>query len=229
VPRILADEHRKKKRMAAALKFLERYHRDEDKFLDHIVTGDENCVSHFNPESKRQSLEWHHPRLPSKPRKFKQTLSIRKSWPRFFGTGKASFWLSSCRRAQPSTPKRTVQLWDGYGTPFKTDGGAYCQAPWYSCTPMCACMLLPELKQCFKSLSVKFFSIQHIVQTWSQMIFSCSQNWSNFLVADASKLMKKWRMPSRSELNGLAAEVYEEGIQKSSHAMTSAWMLVATM
>jgi hypothetical protein len=74
---MLADDHRKK-RMGAALKFLERYHRDGDKFLDHIVTEDETWVSHFTPESKRQSLEWHHPRLPSKPRKFKQTLSTRK-------------------------------------------------------------------------------------------------------------------------------------------------------
>jgi hypothetical protein len=68
----------KKKRMGAALKILERYHRDGDKFLDHIITGDETWISHFTPESKRQSLEWHHPRSPSKPRKFKQTLSNRE-------------------------------------------------------------------------------------------------------------------------------------------------------
>jgi hypothetical protein len=52
VPRMLADGHRKK-RMGAALTFLERYHRDGSKFLDHIVTGDETWVSHFTPESKR--------------------------------------------------------------------------------------------------------------------------------------------------------------------------------
>jgi hypothetical protein len=67
VPRMLAEDHRKK-RMGAALKFLERYHRDGDKFLDHIVTGDETWVSHITPLSKRQSLEWHHPRSPLKPR-----------------------------------------------------------------------------------------------------------------------------------------------------------------
>jgi hypothetical protein len=66
----------KKKRMGAALTFLERYHRDGDKFLD---TGDETWISHFTHEGKRQSLEWHHPRSPSKPRKFKQTLSARPS------------------------------------------------------------------------------------------------------------------------------------------------------
>jgi hypothetical protein len=42
VPRMLADKYKKKKKknMGAALTFLERYHRDGDKFLDHIVTGD---------------------------------------------------------------------------------------------------------------------------------------------------------------------------------------------
>jgi predicted phosphohydrolase len=67
-----------KKRMGAVLKFLERYRRDGDKFLDYIVIGDETWVSHFTPESKRQSIEWHHPRSSSKHRKFKQTLSTRK-------------------------------------------------------------------------------------------------------------------------------------------------------
>jgi predicted phosphohydrolase len=62
-----------KKRMGAALKFLEHYHLDGDKFLDHIVTGYETWVSHFTPESKRQSLEWQHPPSPSKLRKFKHS------------------------------------------------------------------------------------------------------------------------------------------------------------
>jgi hypothetical protein len=55
----------KKKRTGAAPKFLERYHRDGDKFFDHIVTGDQTWVSDFTPEGKSQSLEWHHPQSPS--------------------------------------------------------------------------------------------------------------------------------------------------------------------
>jgi hypothetical protein len=73
-----AGRRPQKKRMGAALTFSERYHRNRDTFLDDTVTGDETWVSHFTPESKRQSLEWHHTRSPSKPRKFKQTLSTRK-------------------------------------------------------------------------------------------------------------------------------------------------------
>jgi hypothetical protein len=85
-------------------------------------------------------------------------LSTCKIWPRFFGTGKASSWLSSCREAQPSTRNHIVQLWGGYGTPFKTDGGAYCRAAWCSCTTMRVRTLLPELKQCFKSLVGNFWA-----------------------------------------------------------------------
>jgi hypothetical protein len=48
VPRMLEDDHRKK-RMDSALKFLERYHRDGDKFLDHMVTGDETWVFALHP------------------------------------------------------------------------------------------------------------------------------------------------------------------------------------
>ena len=51
-------------------------------------------------------------------------------------------------------------------------------------------MLLREHKQCFKSLAGKLLSIQHIVQTWPKVIFTCSHHWRNFWVEDASK---RWR------------------------------------
>ena len=34
--------------------------------LDRIITGDETWVHHFEPDSKRQSMEWKHPQLPCK-------------------------------------------------------------------------------------------------------------------------------------------------------------------
>jgi histone-lysine N-methyltransferase SETMAR len=80
IPQMLTEEHRCK-HTSAALTFLEHYHQEGDNFLDQIlvVTGDETWVSHNIPESKRQSLEWHHSHSPSKPIKFKQTLSTWKS------------------------------------------------------------------------------------------------------------------------------------------------------
>lgn len=77
VPRMLTDEH-KNKRMAAALTFLERYSVEGDSFLTRIVTGDETWICYASPESKRQSMEWHHAQSPNKPKKFKTVLSTRK-------------------------------------------------------------------------------------------------------------------------------------------------------
>jgi hypothetical protein len=56
--------------MHSALTFLERYHKDGDEFLNHIVTGDETRVSFVNVETKEQS---------NKPKKLKnKRLSTRK-------------------------------------------------------------------------------------------------------------------------------------------------------
>jgi hypothetical protein len=38
--------------MASALTFLQRYHGEEDEFLDKIVTGDETWVKFVNVETK---------------------------------------------------------------------------------------------------------------------------------------------------------------------------------
>ena len=76
----------------------------------------------------------------------------------FPGTGKVSFWLSLCRKAQQSKQNRIVQLWGSYGTPFKTNSGAYCQVAWFSYMTMHIHMLLPERKQCFKSWLGSFWA-----------------------------------------------------------------------
>jgi len=45
--------------------------------LSRIVTGDETWAHHYEPETKRQSMEWHHPQSPRK-EKFKTTPSAGK-------------------------------------------------------------------------------------------------------------------------------------------------------
>jgi len=63
VPKMVTEEN-KNQRVACALKFLVRYHREGDGRFSHIVTGDETWVSHITPESKQQSLHWKHTGLP---------------------------------------------------------------------------------------------------------------------------------------------------------------------
>ena len=48
-----------------------------DQFMNSIVTGDESWAHHYEPESKRQSMQWHHLGSPS-PKKFKSSSSAGK-------------------------------------------------------------------------------------------------------------------------------------------------------
>jgi hypothetical protein len=60
-----------------AFEFCERYHRNGDEFLDHIlrVTGDETWFSFLNVETKQPSKYWTHTHSSKRPKKFKQMLS----------------------------------------------------------------------------------------------------------------------------------------------------------
>jgi len=84
VRKMLTDDH-KTKWMGSALKFLTRYAREGDEFLDPIVTGDETSFHHTS-ESKQQSLQWCHTHSP-RTKIFKTSISVKKkSWRPFSGT-----------------------------------------------------------------------------------------------------------------------------------------------
>ena len=68
VPRQLTEAH-KQSNLEACSELLEYCHSDKT-FLQQIVTGDQTWIHHFKPESKRASMEWHHPTSPCS-KKFK--------------------------------------------------------------------------------------------------------------------------------------------------------------
>jgi len=52
-------EDREFQRQAITSEMLRRYRDEGDNFLFSIVTGEESWFHHFDPETKRQSMEWH--------------------------------------------------------------------------------------------------------------------------------------------------------------------------
>ncbi|KAF6036818.1 hypothetical protein EB796_004868 [Bugula neritina] len=52
-------------------------HAEDETFLQRIITGDETLVHHYEPESKRRSMEWRHADSPRK-KKFKSQPSAGK-------------------------------------------------------------------------------------------------------------------------------------------------------
>ena len=76
VPKLLMEEH-KLQQQATTFDFLTQYSEEGENSLSHVVTRNETWVSHEEPKSKQQSMEWRHTSLPTK-MKFKQTTSNRK-------------------------------------------------------------------------------------------------------------------------------------------------------
>jgi len=76
VPRHLTEEH-KRNRQHICSSLLEQYNREGDSFLNRIITGDETWVHHYEPETKRQSMQWKHTSSPSS-KKFKSQPSAGK-------------------------------------------------------------------------------------------------------------------------------------------------------
>ena len=65
---MLTQEH--EHRMQVCRDLLNQYEAEGDNFLDRIIAGDETWCHHYEPESKRQSMEWWYMNSPSK-KKFK--------------------------------------------------------------------------------------------------------------------------------------------------------------
>lgn len=76
VPKMLTDDH-KAQRVMAARECMRRLRLEGDAFLSKIVTTDETWVYHYEPESKRRSMEWKHTASPVK-KKFKSQRTTRK-------------------------------------------------------------------------------------------------------------------------------------------------------
>ncbi|KAL4092295.1 hypothetical protein QTP88_026820 [Uroleucon formosanum] len=64
VPKMLTEEM-KQNRVEICRQFLLRFDRERENFLNIIVTGDESWVHHYNPENKRQSMEFRHKTSPA--------------------------------------------------------------------------------------------------------------------------------------------------------------------
>ena len=72
VPRQLSSDH-KRAQQTICQEHL-NHHAHGDAFLRQTVTGDKSWVYHYEPESKRQSMQWKHPLSPAN-KKFKTQAS----------------------------------------------------------------------------------------------------------------------------------------------------------
>jgi len=67
----------KAERVCISRELLEYFEKEGEDFLKKIITGDETWVHHYDPENKRQSMEYRHKESPQ-PKKFKTHASAGK-------------------------------------------------------------------------------------------------------------------------------------------------------
>ena len=82
IPRLLSNDN-KDTRVNASRKFLQRYRKEGDTFLQRIVTTDETWLFLYDPESTEQSKQWKTPASPP-PKKARVSKSAGKQMFIFF-------------------------------------------------------------------------------------------------------------------------------------------------
>ena len=150
-----------------------------DSFLDRIITSDdETWCNHYEPESKRQSMEWRHANSPSK-KKFKMLPSAGKVMCIVFRFRKGAILLDFLEPGQTiksdryiATLSRRLEFPESgqrRGQPFScneiTPGPIPVWRPWST---------LPILA----GLS---YHIHRIVRIWRLLTSICSSRWKIFL------------------------------------------------
>jgi len=98
VPKQLSDDHKHAQQMICQ-EYLYRHARDGDCFIQRIVTGDESWVYHYEPESKRQSLQWKHLSSPAN-KNSRHRLLLGNSCRPSFGMSMALYWCTSRKRVK---------------------------------------------------------------------------------------------------------------------------------
>ena len=76
VPRLLSDQD-KSVRVQTSKRFLERYARKGERFLQNIITRDESLLHFYDPETKAKSIMWKNT-SPPPPKKAKVVMSAQK-------------------------------------------------------------------------------------------------------------------------------------------------------
>lgn len=104
MPKILNDRQ-KTERFGAALTHLIRYHNEGDDFLSAIVTGDESWCHHYEPETRRQSLQWKHLNSPP-PKKAKAVISSGKVLLTFFFDRQGPLLIEFAKRGETINSSR---------------------------------------------------------------------------------------------------------------------------
>ena len=163
-------EHRK----TVAQELLNRYRPEEDDFLKNIATGDESCVHHYEPENKRQSMEYRHPVSPSV-KKFRTVPSAKNSCSPFVGMQGAcftwNFWLKDRRWIPTGIVQPYDQSSNASAESDRKESRIFC------ITTTQSHIVVHKLRTPWQAWNSQWFHTLLTAQIWHRQASGCSQNW----------------------------------------------------
>ena len=152
VTKQLTEVH-KQTRVDICQKQLDRYGKERDIFLDRIITGDKTWVQHYEPQSKRQSMEWKQPQSPCK-KKFNTQPSAGKQSPVLEHYQERGTTINRARYSEMLTDRLKPSI--------RSKRRGLLSKLLCCCTTMTVHILLPPLLRCSGNSNLKQWLILHI-------------------------------------------------------------------
>lgn len=165
----------KQKRVDISQENLELMRNDFDKFKNRIVTGDETWIYHYDPESKRQSMEWHHPTSPP-PKKFKSSRSVKKIMATVFWDAEGIIHIDYLETQKTITGAYYADLLRQLRDSIKAKRRGKLSAGVLLLHDNASSHTSHLAKLPCISVASKSFPIHHILPTWHQATFTCFQS-----------------------------------------------------
>ena len=195
VPRNLNMQDRQQ-RVESRQELLEVYNVNPEDFRTHLVTGDETWLHHWEPDTKKESMQWKHPGSPP-PKKFRTQPSASKVMATVFWDSKGIILIDYKPAGTSITGEYYANIIKQLRVAIKKKRRGKLAA---------GVLLLHDNAPVHKSrvaqaaiLECKFEQLnhRHTVQTWPQVIINCSEIWSPTCVEQDFGTMMSSRLLQR--------------------------------
>ena len=181
VPKLLTQEQKDARRDISS-DLLRAYRNAGEEFFRGTVTGDESWIHHYQPETRRQSMEWKHPGSPA-PKKVKSVTSAGKIMVTIFWDEDGVLLVDFLEHGGLWTVTAISQCWGGWEEPSWRRGATWTsrRSP-FTTTPDRTRLTLPARRS--PDWAGTSCPSRPTVRTWLRQIFTSSVPWKMTFVVN---------------------------------------------
>ena len=177
-PRQLSDDHKRARQMICQ-EHSDHHAHEGDAFLYWIVTGDESWVYHYEPQSKRQPMQWKYPLSPAN-KKFKTQASAGKVTLTIFWDVNGPILVHFQEKGQTVTSAwYSDMLVNELKPAIRSKRRGFSQKEYYCFTTTPVPIRLRIQWIHYVLWNLRCWNIHHTVRTWRHRTFTCLDLWKN--------------------------------------------------